>query len=147
VGGWGWDGDIKTLQKMVIARKYISRMKRSLEDPPVIVITFADMITPIPFQRNLHSLITHSKSMQAKNVASFFANCVYVNTAFFSFPATVVNGDKASIEFDRFAGEKVAQKERLVAGSLGHKTSTARLEHRPGFTGELGIAAAQGAGL
>ena len=72
---------------------------------------------------------------------------MYVNTAFPGAIATVASGDKASHEFDRFAGEKVAQKERLVAGSLGHKTSTAWLEYKPGFAGEPGIAAAQSAGL
>src|SRR5665213_454557 len=41
----------------------------------------------------------------------------------------------------------MAQKEGLVAGSSGNQTSTARLEHQPGFAGEPGITAAAGAGL
>ncbi len=73
--------------------------------------------------------------------------CVYVNTVFSRVPATVVGGDKAFNELDRLAGAKMAQKEGLVAGNSGYQTPTARLEHKPRFAGEPGIAAAPGAGL
>ena len=95
----------------------------------------------------MHSLIMLPNLMQAKKYGIFFTNCVYVNTVFSSAPVTVASGDKASHEFDRRAGAEVAQKERLVAGSSGHKTPITRLEYKPGFAGQPGIAAAQGAGL
>jgi hypothetical protein len=73
--------------------------------------------------------------------------CVRVNTAFFSAPVTVASGDKALNEFDWPAGAKTAHKERLVAGIAGNEAATARLEHKPGFAGQLGVATAQSAGL
>ena len=79
----------------------------------------------------MHSLIMLPNLMQAKKYGIFFTNCVYVNTEFSHAAVTVASGEKASIEFGRFAGEKVAQKERLVARNLGHKTSTAWLEYKP----------------
>lgn len=72
---------------------------------------------------------------------------MYVNTVFLPAPATVASGENASNELDRLAGAQMAQKEELVAGSSGNQTSTARLEYKPGFAGELGITAAAGAGL
>ena len=79
--------------------------------------------------------------MQAQKCEIFMLVCVYVNTAFSRVSATVAS------ELDRLAGAEMAQKEGLVAGSSGHQTPTARLEHKPGFAGEPGIAAAPGAGL
>ena len=73
--------------------------------------------------------------------------CVCVDTAFFSAAVTVASGDEALNEFDWPAGAKMAQKERVVARNSGHETSTAWLEHKPGFAGQLGIATAQSAGL
>lgn len=72
---------------------------------------------------------------------------MYVNTVFSRSPVTVASGDNASKELDRLTGAKMAQKEGLVAGSSGNQTSTARLEHKPGFAGEPGITAAARAGL
>ena len=85
--------------------------------------------------------------MQAQKCEIFMLVCVYVNTAFSRISITVASGDKAANELDRLAGAQMAQKEGLVAGSSGHQTSTARLEHKPGFAGEPGITAAAGAGL
>ena len=85
--------------------------------------------------------------MQAQKCEIFVLVCVYVNTAFSRISVTVASGDKAANELDRLAGAEMAQKEGLVAGSSGHETPTARLEHKPGFAGEPGIAAAPGAGL
>lgn len=70
-----------------------------------------------------------------------------VNTVFYPSRLTVIDGDRDSEKFDRLAGAKTAHKERLVAGSFGHKAPITRLEHKPGFAGKLGIAAAQSAGL
>ena len=73
--------------------------------------------------------------------------CVCVNTNFSRWRVTVAVRDGHPKEFDRPAGEKTARKKGLVAGSLGHETATAWLEHKPRLAGESGIAAAQSAGL
>ena len=70
-----------------------------------------------------------------------------MNTVFRRVSVTVAGRDGHPQEFDRPTGAEVPGKERLVAGSFGHKTSVAWLEHKPGFTGQSGIAAAQGARL
>lgn len=78
---------------------------------------------------------------------TFWRRCVCVNTRFQRVSVTVAGRDGHPQEFDRPTGAEVADKEGLVAGSFGHKTSIARLEHKPGFTGQSRIAAAQSAGL
>ena len=93
-----------------------------------------------------NSLNTSSQNGKRENV-TFWRRCVCVNTCFRRASVTVAGRDGHLQEFDRPTGAEVASEERLVAGSFGHKTSVARLEHKPGFTGQSGIAAAQGARL
>ena len=60
-----------------------------------------------------------------------------MNTRFQRASVTVAGRDGHPQEFDRPTGAEVASEERLVAGSFGHKTSVARLEHKPGFLASL----------
>ena len=67
-------------------------------------------------------------------------HCVYVNTVFPLWPATVSKVEKSPNESGWGAGEKMAPEERLVAGNFRDQTPTARLEHKPGFARKSGIA-------
>jgi hypothetical protein len=70
-----------------------------------------------------------------------------VDTAFPRHRVNLVIGEVFPKEFDRFAGEEMALKKRLVAGKIRHKTPIARLEHKPGLAGKSGTATPTGSGL
>ncbi len=55
--------------------------------------------------------------------------------------------DETSSQLDWPTSEEMADQQGLVTGSLGRKTSTARLEHQSGFAGEFGITPPSCAGL
>ena len=73
--------------------------------------------------------------------------CVCVNTSLQPVCAILTGGDGTPKKFDWPAGAEMALEEGVVAGISCDKTSVARLEHKPRFPGQPGIATPPGAGL
>src|ERR1035438_6610105 len=90
------------------------------------------MFLPVP-----GAILNETRERRNKNLNILCACCVYVNTSYRRDFVNVASREWCSKEFGRRAGEKMAHKKRLVAGSPRRKTSTARLEHKQGFAGKF----------
>lgn len=70
---------------------------------------------------------------------------MHVNTDNYPSGSTVRLSDGFGVEPNRSAGAQTAGEARLVSGETRGSVATTWLEHQPGFAGQLGTAAAQGA--